>query len=387
MVFLLCCKNNANKADPRSHEVAFGKDGEKEEAEKTVSRSLSAFRKPPTRRGTARAGKRGIMKRMTMKKKNALIVNKDYKNLLHELKSIVDKGLHSAYKAVDNLKVQTYWQIGERIIREELKHKRADYGLHLIKNLSADLKIDKRLLYDTMLFYKAFPIVNMLCSQLSWSHFRYLSKVEDEKEKLFYQNKIAQNSWSVEKLREEIKNNLYIKTSTEEIEKVLRKELPLAQTPELFKDTYDFTFVDDKFTKKEKDLEDQLIMKIEPFLNELGSDISFVGRQVPITIDSKTHFIDLVLYNRSIPCVILIDLKIHKIDARDIGQMNKYVGYYRHNRQYAFEKDTIGLLICKDAGKEEMRYALDGLEKSIFVAKYKTKLPSESKIKKAVKKL
>jgi len=67
-------------------------------------------------------------------KNNALTTGKDYKSLLQELKSIVSKGLSAAYKAVDNLKV---WP---------------------------------------------FPIVNMLCSQLSWSHFRYLSKVEDEKE-------------------------------------------------------------------------------------------------------------------------------------------------------------------------------------------------------------
>ncbi len=314
--------------------------------------------------------------------------DKGYKDLLQELRSIIDKGLSKAYKAVDNIKVQTYWQMGERIVREELKYKeRADYGKYLIKNLSVDLKIDKRLLYDNMLFYKAFPIVNMLCSQLSWSHFRYLSKVEDEKKRIFYQKKAVQNSWSVSKLREEIKNDLYEKISKEEKEKIFRKKLSSAQKSDLFKDTYDFTFIDDKTTKKEKDLENRLIGKIELFLNELGNDISFMGRQVPITIDNKTHFIDLVLYNRSIPCVILVDLKMHKIDARDIGKMNKYVSYYRYNRQYDFEKDTIGLLICKDAGKEEMRYALGGLEEKIFIATYKVKLPSDEKIKKAVKRL
>lgn len=49
-------------------------------------------------------------------------INKDYKNLLEELKSIITKGQHQAYKAVDNIKVQTYWQLGERIVREEMKN-------------------------------------------------------------------------------------------------------------------------------------------------------------------------------------------------------------------------------------------------------------------------
>jgi len=84
---------------------------------------------------------------------------------------------------------------------------------------------------------------------------------------------------------------------------------------------------------------------------------------------------------------VLVDLKIGKLDSRDIGQMNKYIGYYRRNKQYEYEQDTIGLIICKKAGKEEIMYALDGLEEKIFVAKYKVKLPSEEKIKKAIGKL
>jgi len=65
--------------------------------------------------------------------------------------------------------------------------------------------------------------------------------------------------------------------------------------------------------------------------------------------------------------------------------MNKYVNYYRQNRQYHNEKDTIGLIICREVGKEEIKYALGGLEEKIFVATYKTKLPSEEKLKKALK--
>ena len=47
---------------------------------------------------------------------------------------------------------------------------------------------------------------------------------------------------------------------------------------------------------------------------------------------------------------------------------------------------TIGLIIYREAGREEVIYALDGLEKKIFIAKYKVKLPSEAKIKKAIRK-
>ena len=81
------------------------------------------------------------------------------------------------------------------------------------------------------------------------------------------------------------------------------------------------------------------------------------------------------------------DLKIGKLDSGDIGQMNKYIGYWRRHKQYEHEQPTIGLIICREAGREEVIYALDGLEEKIFIAKYKVKLPSEAKIKKAIRDL
>jgi hypothetical protein len=102
---------------------------------------------------------------------------------------------------------------------------------------------------------------------------------------------------------------------------------------------------------------------------------------------TKTDFIDMVLYHRGIPCVVLVDLKIGRLAAQDIGQMNKYIGYWRRHNQYEHEQPTIGLIICREAGREEVIYALDGLEEKIFVARYKVKLPSEAKIKKALKNL
>ena len=78
----------------------------------------------------------------------------------------------------------------------------------------------------------------------------------------------------------------------------------------------------------------------------------------------------------------MVELKTEKFKAGFVGQMNKYISYYRKNIQLPHEKDTIGLIICAGKGKEEVHYALDGLDNRIFVAEYKTKLPSEEEIKK-----
>jgi predicted nuclease of restriction endonuclease-like (RecB) superfamily len=327
-----------------------------------------------------------MQKKTTSKKLVAR--DKNYKNLLAELKSIITKGQIKAYQAVDNIRVQTYWQLGERIVREELKHKdRADYGLYLINNLALDLRIPKRNLYRIVKFYRCYEKVASLMPQLSWTHYYQLVDIENDQKRSFYENKAIIHSWSVRELRRQIKAQLYENTPKKNIQAVFQTKLPAIRPHEVFKATYDFDFIELHADPDEKDLEDKILSNFEKFLHELGEDFSILGRQVPIKIDGQAHHIDMVLYHRGIPCVVLVDLKIGKLDSRDIGQMNKYIGYWRRHKQYDHEQPTIGLIICREAGREEVIYALDGLEKKIFIAKYKVKLPSEAKIKKALKDL
>lgn len=312
--------------------------------------------------------------------------DKSYQTLLEELQSILTEGQYQAYKAVDNIKVQTYWQIGERIVREELKHKdRADYGKYLVPNLARDLGFKRQRMYEIVKFYRVYPIVRTVSGQLSWSHYVDLIEIEDDKKRAFYQNKTALNSWSVRELRKHIKSQLYETSSQKDIEEVFKVKLPTTTDPQkIFKDQYDLRPMGLQLTT-EKDLEDRITSNIVEFLRVMGEDFCFVGRQVPIRIDNEAHHIDLVLYHCGIPCKVLVDLKSGKFCSDYAGQMNKYVNYYRQNRQYIHEKDTIGLIICREAGQEEVHYALGGLEEKIFVAEYKVKLPSEEKIKKATR--
>lgn len=313
----------------------------------------------------------------------------NYNNLLQELQGILETGMNQAYKAVDNIKVQTYWQLGERIVREELKRKdRAEYGASLLKNLAIDLEIRERKLYEIVEFYRAYPILRSLTAKLSWTHYTRLILIKKAEEREFYEKQAEQHSWSVKKLREAISNDLYSSTSSEERKQVAQTKVPNAQALEVFRheaQNYDLHFIENTMNQKEKDIENAIIQNIDVFLETLGEGFSFTGRQVPIKMDGKTHYIDLVLFHKGIPCTILVDLKNQAIDSRDIGQMNKYVSYWRKNCQYDYEKDAIGLVLCKEIHQEEVAYALEDLEEKIFVATYKTKLPSEEAIKKAAK--
>ncbi len=315
-----------------------------------------------------------------------LTKNEDYKALLQDIQSLINKGKYKAYKAFDNILLQTNWQIGERIVREELENKnKTGYGKQLISNLALDLDIKWQRLYEIINFYKTYPIFHSVSGKLSRTHYRRLIELSDKKERTFYQQKAIIESWSVRELQRQIKSKLFAKTTPQEIEKTLRVKLPAIQAQEIFKDTYNFNFIG--LQTSEKNFEDKIIRNIEKFLQELGGDFAFLGRQVPIKIGNQAHYIDMVLFHKGIPCTVLVDFKIGNLDSRDIGQMNKYVSYYRQNRQYPYERDAIGLIVCREADQEEVIYALSGLEEKIFVAKYKIKLPSEDKIKKIIHKL
>jgi len=309
-----------------------------------------------------------------------------YNEILDDIRYLLGKAKAQAYKAVDNIRVQTYWQVGERIVRGELQHKeRADYGEEAIANLAKDLGFIKRDLYRMVQFYRTYPIMTSLMSQLSWTHYTVLITIPNKNEREFYESQITQNNLSVRELRRRIETNLYNRVKKEgKLTVTTHLELPVK--PEaIFKDAYDFDFLKLPVKYKEKDLEKALLQNVERLLLEFGADFSLSGRQRKIIIDGQIHTVDLEFYHRGIPCIILVDLKVGKFKAEYAGQMNKFLNYCRLNKKYGWERDPIGLIICEYKGKEEVHYALGNISNRIFVAEYKTKLPSEDEIEKRLR--
>lgn len=309
-----------------------------------------------------------------------------YKQLLEDVKSILQKGLYQAYKAVDNLKVQTYWQVEERIVREELAHKeRADYGKEIIKRLADDLKVSERNMYNIVEFYKVYPILQTVSAELSWSHYVELIRLEGEEKRKFYETQSIRESWSIRELRKRIKANEY-----EEIKKTgqLIVKLPprLPSPREVFKDVYHWDFLGLEKNHDEKQLEEALLKFIQKILLEFGHGFAFMGSQQKILIAGQWHKVDLIFYHRFLRCTMIVELKTEKFKPEFIGQMNKYLTYFRESKLEA-ERDPVGLIICKEKDAEEVHYALGKLSEDIFVAEYKTHLPSEEEIKSKLKSL
>lgn len=129
-----------------------------------------------------------------------------YTELVQDLKKEIAEGLARAQQAYDREKVITYWKMGESITKHLLSNVRADYGKELYKNLSRDLDISGRLLYQMTQFYSVYlafsPIQN-----LKWSHYRLLSSVQDDKKRAVFEKQISKDNWSMRTLEKAVRRN------------------------------------------------------------------------------------------------------------------------------------------------------------------------------------
>ncbi len=131
----------------------------------------------------------------------------------HPVKEILTAARHSAYRAANFAMVQAYWEIGRSIV-EQQGGERAEYGKRLVaelsKRLTADFGkgFDKRNLWNMRSFYLAFPKVNALRTQLSWTHYRALLKVKDAEARTWYMNECADANWSTRQLERQIEEGI-----------------------------------------------------------------------------------------------------------------------------------------------------------------------------------
>ena len=304
--------------------------------------------------------------------------------------------------------VLSYFQIGRMIVEEEQQGKgRAEYGKQLLKELSIVL---------TKEFGKGFSVTNLQQMrnfyliyqkqqtlsvnsetgiqqtlsakfELSWSHYLKLMRIDDEKERRFYEIESIKNNWSVRELQRQYDSALYtrlaLSRNKKKVQELSEKGLILEKPKDAIKDPYILEFIGlpENASYSETELEQKLIDKLEHFLLELGTGFTFVARQKRISFDEKHFRIDLVFYNRILKCFILIDLKIGELKHQDIGQMQMYVNYYDRKIRLEDENKTIGIILCQNKSEAVVEYTLPENNEHIFASKYKTVLPSKDELK------
>lgn len=358
---------------------------------------------------------------------NTVPDNLHNKALFAQVVALLHNARQQVLRTVNSTMVYTYFEIGRMIVEEEQSGKeRAEYGKQLLKGLSEKLTIEfgKGFSVENLdrmrKFYKTYSISSSLMTKLNleksdtllrisknsisqsltrvsenqkeeslisffkltWTHYVFLMRIDDERERRFYEIESEKYNWSVRELKRQYDSALYTRLALsrdkEGVLKLSEQGQIIEKPKDLIKDPYilEFLGLPELHHYSESELEEGIINKLEHFLLELGHGFTFVARQNRITFDDKHFRIDLVFYNRILRCFVLIDLKIGELKHQDLGQMQMYVNYYDREMRLEDENKTIGIVLCQNKSDLVVEYTLPENNEQIFASKYKTILPS-----------
>ena len=314
-------------------------------------------------------------------------------SIYKEIKSILEQARNKVYKVANSTMVEAYWNIGRVIVEKQGGSNKAEYGTALIKNLSK--KMTKEFgkgftvanLKNMRQFYLIFQKSYALRSELTWTHYRLLMRVENENARNFYIEECIKSNWSTRQLERQITTLFYERLlSSKDKEKVSKEiyklEPQIKKAEDIIKDPYvlEFLGLPENTNFLEKNLEQALIDHLQKFLLELGRGFSFVARQKRITFDGRHFYIDLVFYNYLLKCFVLIDLKVGDLTHQDLEQMQMYVHYFEEEMMNEGDNPPIGIVLCADKSDSIVKYTLSKNETQVFASKYKAYLPSEEEL-------
>ena len=316
--------------------------------------------------------------------------------LLGSLRQLIADSRQQVLRAVDTVQVQTYWHIGRHIVEfEQGGAQRAAYGHRLLLQLGQALSgefgrgFEERNLRNMRAFYAMFPNWNALRSELSWTHYRLLLRVDSAEARQWYVQEAAAQNWSTRALERQISSLYFERLLLSQDKAAVAAEAQtnlgaLEQSPRAFvRDPVmlEFLGLPDTGRLLEAKLETALMDKLQHFLMELGKGFAFVARQQRISTETQDFYIDLVFYNYLLKCFVLIDLKTGPLAHQDVGQMDMYVRMYDDLRRGEGDNPTVGILLCGSKDQSVVRYSvLDGSEQ-LFASKYRLVLPSEEDLR------
>ncbi len=330
-------------------------------------------------------------------------IDKIHKDVYSSIKELMDNARNKVAREVNNILIQTYWEIGRIIVEDEQGNSdRAKYGKQLVTDLSKRLTkeygkgFSRSNLQNMRNFYLSYPICQTLSGKLSWSHYCELLSISNEQKRSFYEKETINANWSVRELKRQIKISLFerllLSSGDENKEKVLELALKgneINKASDVVKDPYVFEFLGLPEEKPimESDLEKALIAHIEKFLLELGKGFMYVGSQQRVTLGNTHYYVDMVFYNKILKSYVLIELKTGKLMPEAVGQINMYLNYYKTEVNDDMDNEPIGIILCTDKDSIQAEYALGSLSNKIFASKYTLYIPNREQLEEQVERV
>ena len=303
------------------------------------------------------------------------------KNFIVDVIGKVRQAQYEALKAVNVQLINLYWEIGKSISEKQVE----SWGKSVVPNLSKELQkefpeisgFSVTNLWLMAQFYSEYhKIENLqpLVGEISWTkHIVIMSKCKDNTQRQFYTIATKKFGWTKDVLTHQIENKTY--------EKYLLNETNFDQTVSeniknkailAVKDHYNFDFLEINDLHSERELEQELIKNVRKFLIEMGHHFTFVGSQYILNVNDKEYRIDLLLYHRSLQCLVAIELKVNEFEPEHKGKMEFYLNVLNDKIKLPNENDSIGIIICKCKDATIVEYSLKNTPNPIGISTYST---------------
>ena len=302
------------------------------------------------------------------------MIKKDNLNefgLYESIRNVLIQARKKTYQSVNSSIVMSYWSIGKLIVENEQNGNfRAEYGKNVLENLSNKLSkefgsgFSIRSLQQMKKFYLVFPNTNALRSQLTWTHYRSLLRVENENARNWYIEEAIKEHWSSRQLDRQISTMYYERLLSSHDRKSVITEandkLSHIIPEDFIKDPSVLEFLDLKNypTLRESNLKSALIDNLQEYLLELGRGFCFVSRQKLMRYEDDDFYIDLVFYHSILKCYVLIDLKLGRLTHGDVGQMDSYIRMFDDLYKNDDDNPTIDLVLCSEKNEAIAKYSV-----------------------------
>jgi predicted nuclease of restriction endonuclease-like (RecB) superfamily len=220
-------------------------------------------------------------------------------------------------------------------------------------------------------------------------HSEILAKEKSVDGRLFYVSQCAAEFWTVEALKSNLRGELYTRTGAmpNNFLRTLPTDEQARRAIRSFKDEYllDFINIEDENDPDERLIEHGIIANIKKFILSFGvNKFCYMGHQHRLIVEGKEVFVDLLFFNRELHCLVAVELKRGEFKPAHLGQLNFYLSALDEYVKQDDESPSIGILLCKEADRSFVEFAVRDYTKPMGVATYRTRNEMPETWKKAL---
>lgn len=203
------------------------------------------------------------------------------------------------------------------------------------------------------------------------NHMEILCRCKNNEERMFYILYANKEHLVKRELQRCISNQTYtaLLGSKSNMSKGLLNAYPNA--PIMFKDTLFVDFLNLPNKHSEAKLKNGLVEHMKQFILELGKDFIFMDQEYHLNIGSSTFKADLLFFHRGLQALVAVELKKTKFHPRDLGQLEFYLEALDRDVKRSNENPSIGIILCPEADRVVVEYAMSRSMSPTMIAEYK----------------